>query len=158
MTSADRLLDNHVVISEHRKSCYRKTSAQSNQIRGSARTLFVYLVHSQLDYFVLALESRTVWCRDKSENMSAQPDQKIRLRTTVFWLPYNSSVQQYFARMASWERHSLSRAYNKYQNQTAQLYNWELYFNLFAHMCVCVPYQTLQTCRLSGVFLADRKV
>ena len=33
---ADHLLDNHVVISEHGKSCYRKGSAQSNQIHGSA--------------------------------------------------------------------------------------------------------------------------
>ena len=31
MTSADRLLNNHVVISEDRNSCYRKTSAQPNQ-------------------------------------------------------------------------------------------------------------------------------
>ena len=28
------LLDNHVVISEHRKSCYWKTSAQSSQKMG----------------------------------------------------------------------------------------------------------------------------
>ena len=39
MTWADRLLNNHVVISEHRKS-YRKTSAQSSQKMGFGKTTF----------------------------------------------------------------------------------------------------------------------
>ena len=33
-TCAGRLLDNHVVISEHHKSCYWKTSVQSSQKMG----------------------------------------------------------------------------------------------------------------------------
>ena len=33
-TPADHLFDNHVVISEHRKSCYWKTSPQSSQKMG----------------------------------------------------------------------------------------------------------------------------
>ena len=33
-TCAGCLLDNHVVISEHRKSCYWKTSVQSSQKMG----------------------------------------------------------------------------------------------------------------------------
>ena len=54
MTCADHLLDNHMVISEHRKSCNRKMSAQSAQkmgfekiirhIRESTETLFVHLL------------------------------------------------------------------------------------------------------------------
>ena len=37
-TCADHLLDNHVVISEHGKSCYWKTSAQSSQKMGSPQS------------------------------------------------------------------------------------------------------------------------
>ena len=42
MTSADRLLNNCVVISEDRNFCYRKMFAQSNQKMGDIKTLQYY--------------------------------------------------------------------------------------------------------------------
>ena len=42
MTSADRLLSNHVVISEDRNYCYRKTSAQSNQKIGVRKIISTF--------------------------------------------------------------------------------------------------------------------
>ena len=39
MRRSDRLLDNHEVISEHSKSCYWKTSAQSSQRMGFGKIM-----------------------------------------------------------------------------------------------------------------------
>ena len=91
-TCADRLPDNHVVISEHCKSYYWKTSAQTSQktgfgkinatIAGLRKHILLISCFMIETYTVglfcsacVALELRTVWCRDKSKNMSAQPDQ-----------------------------------------------------------------------------------
>ena len=67
--------------------------------------------------------------------MSAQPDQIIRFRTTIFCLCFNSSVQPYFGSKYGEKRYRLSRAYNDYENQTAQLIKFEFILHL---MCVCV--------------------
>ena len=42
MTSADCLLENHMVISEDRNSCYQKTFAQSNQKMGDRKIISTF--------------------------------------------------------------------------------------------------------------------
>ena len=62
-------------------------------------------------------------------NMSAQPDQIIHFRTTIFRLSYNSSKQRYFGRKVSEKLYCLSRAFNKYQYQTEQIIKLEFIFH-----------------------------
>ena len=113
--------------------------------------------HAQLDCLALVLFCKP-YDQGHVRNMSAQPDRIIRFRTSVFWFPYNSSQQWYFGGKVSEKLFRLSRAYNKYQNQIAQIIRLEF---LFYFICTCVyayTNQTLQTCRLSRVFIANHKV
>ena len=93
-------------ISEHRLSCDWKMSAQSNQkivskrITPARRNPFclshsLWFRHAQLDCVALVLFCEP-YDQVQVRNMSAQPDEIIRFRTTIFWLSHNSSVQRYF--------------------------------------------------------------
>ena len=84
-------------------------------------------------------------------NMLAQPDQIIHFNT-------NASVQPYLGRKVSEKRYRLSRAYSKYQYQTAQLLKLEFIFHFIRTRVYAYTNRMLQTLRLSRVFLADRKV
>ena len=216
-TAPDRQLDKHVVISEHRKSCYWKTS--ENGFRKDNATIAGLQIHILLISCLMikiytvglfcsarvALELRTVWCRDKSKNMSAQPDQsddaiirrrdlglkshpkdrrsgvlilrslcwlccyplhyrrsqphrKIRFRTNRNHRQCRSQWRDISAEWYRGKRDHLLHAYNNYQNQIAQLIEWEFIFHLIRTCAYTYTNQMLQTRRLSRVFLANPKV
>ena len=80
-------------ISEHRKSSDRKTSAQSNQKMVFKRTtphspvrrnyICLSFRHEQLDCVALVLFCEP-YDQRQVQHMSAQPDQIIRFRMTIF--------------------------------------------------------------------------
>ena len=70
MTSADRLLNNHEVISEDRNSCYRQTSAQSNKKMGDRKIIstfvglqkhFLFISFFMIEAYAIGLVVQNAW-------------------------------------------------------------------------------------------------
>ena len=107
--------DNHVVISEHRKSCYLKNPAQSDQKMDfrniTHKTLLLISCFMMEAYTIgllcsahVALVLWNVWCKGRVQKQVCAPLSENMFRTAVFWLPYNLSVQRYVSEMALSEK------------------------------------------------------
>ena len=77
-----------------------------------AETFFVYLILNDSGMRVALVLFCEPYDQGQVRNMSAQPDQILRIRTTIFRLSYNSLVQRYFGGKVNEKRYRLSRAYN----------------------------------------------